>query len=122
MKKHYTALLAAFLMTLCVGGAMLAVSASALLNKNGVQVADSPAAATATAQAKTAEEAQIQQLQDLVSQYQAREAQYQSELQTASQNLQQANAQLQQFQMLLQALVNRGVISVGRDGSVLIQQ
>ena len=99
---------------------MLAVSANAWLNKNGLQVANSPAEATATAQVKSAEEAQIQQLQDLVAQYQARETQYQNELETAGQNLRQANAQLQQYQMLLMALQNRGVISVGQDGSIVI--
>ena len=94
MKKHHTALIAAFLMTLCVGGAMLAVSANAWLNKNGLQVANSPAEATATAQVKSTEEAQIQQLQDLVAQYQARETQYQNELETAGQNLRQATPTL----------------------------
>ncbi|MGE5248573.1 MAG: hypothetical protein ACM3QS_00025 [Bacteroidota bacterium] len=120
MKKQYTAILAAFLMTACVGAAMLAVSASALLNKHGVPVADSPAAATATASARTAEEAQIQQLQQLVNQYQSRETQYQSELQTAAQNLNQANAQIQEYQQLLMALQERGIISVGMDGRISI--
>jgi uncharacterized protein YlxW (UPF0749 family) len=113
MKKQYTAILAALLVTLCVGAGMLLVSASALLNKHGVPVADSPAAATATAQIKSAEEAQVQQLQSLVTQYQQRETQYQSELETA-------NAQLQQYQRLLMSLQNRGLISIGIDGSISI--
>ncbi|HEY5901838.1 MAG TPA: hypothetical protein VIU39_04745 [Anaerolineales bacterium] len=115
MKKQYTAILAALLITLCVGGAMLLVSASALLNKHGVPVADSPAAATATAEVKTAEQAQIQQLQDLVSQYQQRETQYQQQLQAAQ-------AQMQQVQRLLLALQNRGLISIGLDGSISINR
>src|SRR5215208_5267697 len=77
MKKHYTALLAAFAITMCIGAGMLLVSANAFLNKNGSPVADSPAAATATAEVKSAEQAQIQQLQSLVTEYQAREAKYQ---------------------------------------------
>ena len=118
MKKQYSALLVAFAVTICMGAGMLLVSGSALLNKNGVPVADSPAAATATAQVATAEQAQIQQLQSLVTQYQTREVKYQSELQSAGQGLQQANDQLRQYQMLLAALQNRGVITIDSNGRV----
>jgi uncharacterized protein YpmS len=121
MKKQYSALLVAFAVTICMGAGMLLVSGSALLNKNGVPVADSPAAATATAQATTAEQAQIQQLQSLVAQYQTREVKYQSELQSAGQGLQQANDQLRQYQMLLAALQNRGYIAVDANGQIVIQ-
>jgi hypothetical protein len=120
MKKQYTALLAALLITMCVAATMLLVGGSALLNKHGLPVADSPAQVTATAQAQTAEQAQIQQLQGLVAQYQARETQYQQELDTAGQNLERANAQLQQYQILLMALRNRGLIAINEDGSVSI--
>ncbi len=122
MKKQYSALLAAFLITACMGLGMLLFSGSALLNRHGAPVANSAAEATATAQASSAEQAQIQQLQDLVNQYQAREAQYQQELQTAGNNLQQANAQLQQYQMLLMALQNRGILSISPDGSISISR
>jgi hypothetical protein len=120
MKKQYSALLVAFAVTICMGAGMLLVSASALLNKNGVPVADSPAAATATAQVTTAEQVQIRQLQSLVAQYQTREVKYQSELQNAGQGLQQANDQLRQYQMLLAALQNRGVITIDSSGRVSI--
>jgi uncharacterized protein YlxW (UPF0749 family) len=120
MKKQYTALLVAFVITACIGAGMLLISVSALVNKNGVPVADSPAAATATAQATTAEQAQIQQLQSLVAQYQTREVKYQSELQSAGQGLQQANDQLRQYQMLLAALQDRGVITIDSSGRVSI--
>lgn len=120
MKKHTTAILAAFAITLCVGMGMLLVSGSAYLNKNGLPVADSPAAATATAVVTTAQEAQIQQLQGLVDQYQAREVKYQSELSQASQKLQQANQQVQQYQLLMVALQNRGVIRVDENGRVFL--
>jgi uncharacterized protein YlxW (UPF0749 family) len=122
MKKHYTALLAAFIITMCVATSMFLVSGSALLNKHGSPVANTPAEATATAQVKSQEEAQIQQLQDLVTQYQNREKQYQQELQTAGQNLQEAQAQLQQYQMLVAALQNSGVISITPDGRVSIRR
>lgn len=118
MKKQYTALLAAFAITICMGAGMLLVSGSALINKNGIPVADSPAAATATAEAKTAEQAQIQQLQSMVAEYQTREVKYQSELSTAGQQLQQATDQLRQYQVLLTALQSRGIITIDASGRV----
>ena len=121
MKKHHTALLSALIITVCIGSGMFLIGANAFLNKNGVPVASSPAQATATAQIQSAEQAQIQQLQDLVSQYQSREAQYQSELQTAGQNLQQANDQIRQYQMVLLALQNRGYIQIDEDGRIFVR-
>ncbi len=118
MKKQYTALLAALAITVCVAAGMMAVSVSALVNKNGVPVASSAAAATATAQATSAEQAQIQQLQTLVNEYQTREATYQNELSSAGQNLQQANDQVRQYQMVLEALQNRGYISIDSSGQI----
>jgi peptidoglycan hydrolase CwlO-like protein len=120
MKKHYTALLAALVITICMGAGMFLVSASALVNKNGVPVANSPAQATTTAQVQSADQAQIQQLQDLVAQYQTRETQYQNELQTAGQNIQQAQDQIHQYQLILQALQQRGYIEI-RDGQIFIR-
>jgi hypothetical protein len=120
MKKQYTALLVAFAVTICMGAGMLLVSGSALLNKNGLPVANSPAQATATAVVVSAEQAQIQQLLSLVTQYQTREVKYQSELSAAGQQLQQANSQLQQYQTLLLALQNRGVIAIDESGRVSI--
>ena len=103
MKKQYMALLAAFGITLCMAAGMLLVSGSALINKNGIPVADSAAAATATAVVKTAEQAQVQQLQ------------------SAGQDLQRSNDQLRQYQMLLMALQNRGYINIDPSGQVTIQ-
>jgi hypothetical protein len=121
MKKQYVALLVAFAVTICMAAGMLLVSGSALLNKNGLPVANSPAEATATAVITTAEHAQIQQLQSLVTEYQTREVKYQSELSTAGQQLQQANNQLRQYQMLLAALQNRGYIVVGSNGQIIVR-
>jgi peptidoglycan hydrolase CwlO-like protein len=120
MKKQYTALLVAFAVTICMGAGMLLVSGSALLNKNGLPVANSPSQATATAEVKSAEQAQIQQLQSLVAEYQTREVKYQTELSTAGQQLQQATDQIRQYQMLLAALQNRGIISIDASGRVSI--
>lgn len=110
MNKHYTALLAAFVITLCIAAGMFLISANALVNKNGVPVANSPAGGAV--QANSSEQAQIQQLQSLVAQYQTRETQYQSELQKAGQDLQQANDQLRQYQLVLLALQDRGYIAI----------
>jgi peptidoglycan hydrolase CwlO-like protein len=120
MKKHYTALLAAFVITLCLAAGMFLISANALMNKNGVPVANSPAQATATAQVTSAQEAQLQQLQNQIAQYQSREAQYQNELNTAAQQLQQANDQIRQYQAVLLALQNRGYIQI-EDGRIFIR-
>ncbi len=122
MKKHYTALLAAFIITLFIGGGMLLESVSALVNPNGLPVASSPAEVTATAQYQSAEQAQIDQLQKLVADYQAREAQYQAELASAGQQLQQANSQVQQYQMILMALQSRGLITVTSDGRIFVNE
>jgi len=121
MKKHYTALLAAFAITMCIGAVMLLVSDNAFLNKNGSPVADSSAAATATAEIKSAEQAQIQQLQSLVTEYQTREAKYQNELKSAGQDLQQANNQIRQYQLVLMALQDRGYIDVNSNGQITIR-
>ena len=121
MKKHYTALLAAFVITICVAAGMFLISANALMNKNGISVANSPAQATATAEVRTAEQAQIQQLQSQIAEYQSRETQYQNELNNAGQQLQQASDQLRQYQMLLQALQTRGYIQIESNGQVLIR-
>jgi len=121
MKKQYTALLAAFAITICMGAGMLLVSGNALINKNGIPVADSPAAATATAEVRTAEQAQIQQLQSLVTEYQAREVKYQNELKSAGQDLENVNNQIRQYQMLLVALQNRGYIMINSNGQIIIR-
>ena len=120
MDKKMSALLGAFLITICVGLGMLAVSGSAYFNRNGIPVADSPASATATAVVVSAQEAQIQQLQDLVNQYQAREQQYQSQIQDASVQINASRQQIQQYQQLLLALQNRGMITITADGRVMI--
>lgn len=121
MKKHYTALLTAFAMTIFIAAGMFLVSANALVNKNGIPLASSPAQATATAQVKSVEDAQIQQLQSQIAEYQSRETQYQNELSNAGQQIQQANEQLRQYQMLLLALQDRGYIQIEGNGQVLIR-
>ena len=121
MTKHHTALWTAFIITICISAGMFLISANAFLNKDGIPVASSPAEATAMAQIKSVEQAQIQQLQGLVADYQTREAQYQNELKTAGRDLQQAQDQIQQYQRVLLALQNRGYIEVGENGQIFIR-
>lgn len=133
--KKVPALIAAFVTTLVVGVLMGVMAFNALLNPNTVQAADSPdqpaqvqALPQVTATGDSA--AQVKQLQDLVSQYQAREKQYQSQLNQARQRLEQANTQIQQaqgavqqvkqYQSLLDQLQQMGVIQIDGSGQVTV--
>ncbi len=126
MKKQVWALLAAILMTACIGMGIFAIGGVALFNQNGAQVASSHAQAQVV-DSSTAQQVQIQQLQSQLAQYQARDQQYQQREQQYQQELSQAQAQLnqdqqefQQFQLLLNALQQRGLISVTSDGRIFI--
>ncbi len=133
--KNLTALLASFLIAGTTGAAMLGIGGNALLNKNTVPLADSPATASqadppgsssAISQADLPSSAvgngaaQIQQLKDLIAQYQQRDQQYQSQLDQAVQQLNQENSQIQAYQQLLLELQQRGVIVITQDGRVLL--
>lgn len=128
MKKTLPAILAAFIITLCVGVGMLLVGGAALMNRNGTTVSNSPNASNVSeVKNVNVDQAQVQQQQDLVAQYQQRDKKYQEELAKAAQQLQQqdaqlqqANAQIQQYQMLLQALQSRGLIVIGQDGRIFL--
>jgi len=131
MKKQFIALLAALLMTACVGGAMLAISGVALFNPNGTVAANSQAQVVdpnSNQQSQNSnQQSQIQQLQNLVAQYQtrdqqyqAREAQLQQQLGQANVQVQQSQQQMQQIQALLNALQQRGLITLTSDGRIFI--
>ncbi len=133
--RNLTALLASFLITGTTAVVMLAIGGNALVNKNTVPMSDSPAG---TAQGTAAgvssaalragpsgatadtEAAQLNQLTDLIKQYQQREQQYQSQLDQVSQQLSQASSQIQSYQQLLLALQSQGVIVITQDGRILI--
>jgi uncharacterized protein YlxW (UPF0749 family) len=124
--RQIPAVLAALGMTLVVGIAMFALGLNALINNGGSQVKNSPSVVQANSQAAV-DQANLQKLQGLISQYQLRENQYQTELNQAAQKLDQANAQiqqdqaqLQQYQSLLMALQNAGVIRITSDGRILL--
>lgn len=129
MKKQAAALIAAVLMTACIGLSILAVGGAALFNQNGTAAANSRVQASQAVNANASQDAQVQQLQNLVAQYQAREQQYQSREQQYQQQIDQANAQvgrlqaqMQQVELLLQALQQRGLITVTSDGRIFINQ
>jgi preprotein translocase subunit SecD len=127
MKKHYSALLIAFLMTACVGAFILAIGGAALFNKNGVPVSNSVVKVSDVSNVSVSQTDQTAQLQNLISQYQDREKQYQQREKQLQDQLSQANAQVQQdqqmvqqIQMLLSALQQRGLITISADGRIHI--
>ena len=129
MKKQLIAILAALLMTACVGGSMLAIGGVALFNPNGTIATNSQAQAAQAVDTSTSQQPQIQQMQALIAQYQtrdqqyqARESQYQQQLSQANSQVQQAQQQMQQIQALLNALQERGLITVTSDGRIFINR
>ena len=129
MKKQFTAILAALLITACVGASIFAIGGAALLNRNTATLADSSSQVTVISDSSLSQQDQVAQLQDLVSQYQDREQQYQQREQQLKDQLAQSNAQIQQDQQLLQqvqgllaALQQRGLIRISDDGRIFINQ
>ena len=135
--KRIQALVAAVIITGLVGLGMLAIGVNAALNPNTVAVSDAPGSApaavsdppnsSALADGTTSmqAQAQVKQLQDLITQYQNREKQYQAQLgqyqnrdQQYQAQLDQANTQLQQYQALLVEMQRRGLIRISGDGSI----
>lgn len=128
MNKRLVAIFAAVLMTGCLGASILAIGGAAFFNPSGGTAANSRSQMSAPAPGAV-QQVQLQQLQSLVSQYQSRESQYQAREQQYQQQLdrtaaevQQARLQTQQIQQLLNALQQRGLISVTSDGQIFINQ
>ena len=134
MKKQFSAILAAILITACVGASIFAIGGAALLNKNGVPASNSPSSPQVSeisniSDTNLSQQDQVAQLQSLVSQYQDREQQYQQREQQLQDQLSIANAQVQQDQQLIQqvqgllgALQQRGLITITNDGRIRINQ
>ena len=117
--KRVQALIAAAIITGLIALGMLAIGVNAALNPHSVAASnvpgDPPASAVAAGSATSAQtQAEINQLQSIVAQYQNREKQYQAELN-------QANSQLQQYQALLTELQRRGLIRINSDGSIQLR-
>ena len=121
MRKQLIAFLAAFVITGIVALSMVVVGVNAAINPNGVAVSNSPAqAASTTSTTSSSDQAQIAQLQSLISQYQAREQQYQTALQNDNAQLAQAAQETQMVQQLLGYLQNRGLIQIDSQGQITV--
>jgi len=131
--KTLPALLFALGITAILAIGMAVIGVNALVNPATLPITNSPASSgvaaasfspssssSTSASASSADQAQIAQLQALVTQYQDREKQYQSELTDAANQLSQANAQLAQFQQLLTVLEQRGIIRVNSAGQIFL--
>jgi hypothetical protein len=129
--KRLQGLMAAMLITFLAAFGMVAIGLNATANADSVPVSDSPAQAAAAQVVNVsnagADQAQNQQLQDTLKQYQAREKQYQArekqyqtELAKVSQQLNDATAQADQLKQILMALQQRGVINISEDGRISI--
>lgn len=117
-KKQIPALIAALIMTLVVGTGLLALGLDALFPK--------PVAASAQVSAPAQDTAQMQKLLD---EYKAREAQYDAQLKQAAdrisqdeQQLNQAGQQVRIYQSILMQLQQQGVITITRDGRIMVGQ
>ncbi len=119
--KQFSALIAAFFITGAIGFTMFSIGANALTNQNTIPVSNSPASASASVSStQDATQAQLQQMQEIINQYQARDQQYQQQLNELIQQVNQGNAQVQAYQQLLLELQQRGVIIIQRDGTIRI--
>ena len=121
--KRFQGLIAATFITGIVAVGMVGIGVNAASNTNTAPVNDSPAK-TAQVSANAAADqtsAQIDQLQNLIKQYQSREQQYQTEIKSLSQKLNDANTTADQARQILQALQERGIIQISRDGQIFLR-
>ena len=114
-KNHVSALIIALGVTGLVVITMLGIGINALFNNNVSTVQAAAAPQTVDINSLT-----IDELKDLVTQYQGREAQYQNELAKAADQVNTANAQIEQYKALLNDLQNAGVIQIDRNGNVTV--
>lgn len=120
MKKTFPAVVAALAITICLAGGMFALNGGSLL---GTASAAPVATQTVSDQVLNTDQSQ------LIAEFQAREAQYQAQITeaanqitAANQQIELANQQIQQYQALLTELQNNGLITLGSDGTVTINQ
>ena len=121
MRKKIIALMAAIVITGTIAFSMFAVSVNAMANQNGTTASNSPGSITTPASSTaSSDQAQIAQLQSLVTQYQAREQQYQTALNNDNAQLSQAASQMQMIQQLMAYLQNHGLIQIDNQGQIYI--
>jgi hypothetical protein len=121
MRKQLLAFLAAILITGTIALSMFVVGTNALANQNGTTASNSAASVTTPGPASSSsDQAQIAQLQSLVTQYQAREQQYQTALNNDNAQLAQATSQIQMIQQLLAYLQQHGLIQIDSQGQIFV--
>lgn len=114
MKKSISAFVAAVLVTGLLAGVMFLIGRDAF----GTSAAKAEAVAASTPVAVDT----VAQYEQIIKQFQAREAQYQSQIAQATDQINTANQQIQQYQSLLQQLQSTGLITMGSDGNVTVNQ
>jgi TolA-binding protein len=129
MSKHAAALAAAMLITICAAVAIFAIGGAALLNRSGVKAANASSKGPGVSDAAIVQRTQLEQMQVRILQYEAREEkyqqreqQYQQVLAEAQSKVQAAEQQSQELQSLLAELQQRGLITIGNDGSIYINR
>jgi len=120
MKKTLPAFLAALIITVILGIGMLFVGQNTL---------NASASHTTTETITNLQVDNVDQLEQVLDEYQKREAEYQNELNTAierlttaNQQLSQANEQIQEYESLLAQLQDSGLITIANDGTVTVNQ
>jgi len=120
MKKTLPAFLAALIITVILGIGMLFVGQNTL---------NASASQTTTETITNPQVDNVDQLEQVLDEYQKREAEYQNELNTAivrlttaNQQLSQANEQIQEYESLLAQLQDSGLITIANDGTVTVNQ
>jgi TolA-binding protein len=115
--KHASAITTALIITAIIGLGIMVIGVSAFTNKNVVPLQNSPNSSTAnsstnssvnTAQSSGSTTAQVQQLQQQVSDLQSQ--------------LSQASQVVAQYQNLLLVLQQRGIISIDSNGNIYLPQ
>ena len=121
--KRFRGLIAATFITGIVAVGMVGIGVNAASYTNTVPVSNSPAKTAQVAAPVVADQtsAQIDQMQNLIKQYQSREQQYQTEIKSLSQKLNDANATADQARQILQALQQRGIIQISNDGQIFLR-
>jgi peptidoglycan hydrolase CwlO-like protein len=113
MKKHFSAIITAIIITSVVGLGIFVIGVGAITNTNTVPLQNSPNANLSSTSDNTAvssanSSTQVQQLQQ--------------EVNTLQSQLNQAGQIIQQYQSLLVVLQQRGLIAIDRSGNVYLPQ
>ena len=111
MKKHLSALLTAVFITAVIGFGIFVIGVNALANHNTVPIQNTPGSSTSvSSSSNTAADPASTNVQQL-----------QQEVTTLQSQLNQASQVIQQYQGLIQALQQRGVITIDQNGNIYLR-